>query len=207
MFVMEATETKILHHIRTKPRGTLYFPEDFKSFGSDEAIRVALHRMVKGGDVERISQGIYTLPKKSKLLGKVYPSIDEVAQAIAKRDRARIIPTGAFALHALGLSTQVPTKAVYLTDGASRIIHVGNQTILFKRTSPKNLAVKGKLSGLAIQALKAIGKDQLSETVAHKVIEILQQEDNSKLLHDSDLAPAWIRKIFERVLNHKNDVD
>lgn len=207
MFVMEATETKILYHIRTKPRGTLYFPEDFRSFGSYEAVRVALHRMVKGGDIERVSQGIYTLPKKSNLLGKVYPSIDDVAQAIAKRDRARIMPTGAFALHALGLSTQVPTKAVYLTDGASRIIHVGNQTILFKRTSPKNLAVKGKLSGLAIQALKAIGKDQLNETVIHEVIEILQQEDNAKLIHDRDLAPAWIAKIFDQVIKYKNDGD
>lgn len=204
---MEATETKILHHIRTKPRGTLYFPEDFKSFGRDEAVRVALHRMVKGGDIARISQGIYTLPKKSNLLGKVYPSIDKVAQAIAKRDRARIMPTGAFALHALGLSTQVPAKAVYLTDGASRIIHVGNQTILFKRTSPKNLAVKGKLSGLAIQALKAIGKDQLRETIINKVIGILQQEDNSKLIHDMDLAPAWIAIIFDRALKQKNDGD
>lgn len=203
---MEATETKIRRQINAEPKGTLFFPEDFKACGSDEAVRVALHRMVKGGEVERMAQGIYTLPKRSQLIGKVYPSVDEVAQAIAKRDRARIIPTGAFAMHALGLSTQVPTKVVYLTDGASRIIKVGNQTILFKRTSPKNLSVKGNLSGLAIQALKSIGKDNLVETDIEKVKHVLREEDSLNLIHDRDLAPSWIAKIFDQSIKEIRNV-
>lgn len=204
--MMEATETKISRQINAKPKGTLFFPEDFKSCGSDEAVRVALHRMVKGGEIDRMAQGIYTLPKHSNLIGKVYPSVDEVALAIAKRDRARIIPTGAFAMHALGLSTQVPTKVVYLTDGASRMIKVRNQTILFKRTSPKNLSVKGSISGLAIQALKSIGKDHIGEIDIEKVIHILQEEDRLKLIHDRDLAPAWIAKIFDQAIKEMQHV-
>ncbi|MBN7811506.1 type IV toxin-antitoxin system AbiEi family antitoxin domain-containing protein [Algoriphagus sp. H41] len=203
---MEATEEKISHQIKAKPRGSLFFPEDFKSCGSDEAVRVALHRMVKNGALDRIAQGIYTLPKHSDLIGKVYPSIEEVAQAIAKRDRARIIPTGVYALNALGLSTQVPTKAVYLTDGAARLVKVGNRTILFKRTSPKNLSVKGSLSGLAIQALKSIGKDQVIDTEIEKILFILQKEDSSNLEHDKSLAPAWISKIFDQALKKKQYV-
>ncbi|MEX2568945.1 MAG: DUF6088 family protein [Cyclobacteriaceae bacterium] len=203
---MEATEIKISHQINALPRGTLFFPEDFKSCGSDEAVRVALHRLVKRGEIDRLAQGIYTLPKQSKLIGKVYPSVDEVAQAIAKRDRARIIPTGAFALHALGLSTQVPTKVVYLTDGASRLIKVRNQTILFKRTSPKNLSVKGNLSGLVIQALKSIGKDQVSEDQVEKLIRILQEEEELDLKHDKDLAPSWIAKIFDQAIKEQQHV-
>jgi len=198
---MEATEDKISRQVNVKPRGTLFFPEDFKSSGSDEAVRVALHRMVKRGEIERIAQGIYTLPKHSDLIGKIYPSIEEVAQAIAKRDRARIIPTGVYAMNALGLSTQVPTKAVYLTDGAARLVKVGNRTILFKRTSPKNLSVKGNLSGLVIQALKAIGKDQVSEAEIEKILPILQKEHPSNLVHDKELAPAWIAKFFDQALN------
>ncbi len=203
---METTETKINRQINAKPKGTLFFPEDFKSCGSDEAVRVALHRMVNSCEIDRIAQGIYTVPRQSKLIGKVYPSVDEVAQAIAKRDRARIIPTGAYALHALGLSTQVPTKVVYLTDGAARLIKVRNQTILFKRTSPKNLSVKGKLSGLAIQALRSIGKDHVSEDQVDKIIKILQEEESLNLKHDKDLAPAWIAKIFDQTIKEQQHV-
>lgn len=204
---MEATETKISHQINAKPKGTLFFPEDFKSCGGDESIRVALHRMVKRGEIERMAHGIYTLPKQSKLIGKVYPSVDEVAQAIAKRDRARIIPTGAYALHALGLSSQVPTKVVYLTDGAPRIVKVGRQTILFKRTTPKNLSVKGKISGLVIQALKSIGKENISKTEIKKIINTLKEEEATNLTHDRALAPAWIAKIFENAIKEPQHVD
>ena len=200
---MEATEEKIRHKLKANPKGTLFFPEDFNSCGSDEAVRVALHRMVKSGEIDRVAQGIYTLPKHSKLIGKVHPSIEEVAHAIARRDRARIIPTGVYALNALGLSAQVPTKAVYLTDGAARLIKVGYQTILFKRTSPKNLSVKGALSGLVIQALKSIGKDQVTDAEIQKIISILQKEDSSNLEHDKRLAPAWISKFFDQALKRK----
>lgn len=203
---MEATETKISHQINALPRGTLFFPEDFRSCGSDEAVRVALHRLVKRGEIDRLTQGIYTLPRQSKLIGKVYPSVDEVAQAIAKRDRARIIPTGAFALHALGLSTQVPTQVVYLTDGSSRLIKIRNQTILFKRTSPKNLSVRGNLSGLVIQALKSIGKDHVNEDQVEKLIGILQEEEEMDLTHDKGLAPAWIAKIFNQAIKEQQHV-
>lgn len=200
---MESTEGKILNQLKANPRGTLFFPEDFNSCGSDEAIRVALYRMVISGEIDRVAQGIYTLPKHSKLIGKVLPSIEEVALAIARRDRARIIPTGVYALNALGLSAQVPTKVVYLTDGSARLVKVGNQTILFKRTSPKNLAVKGTISGLVIQALKAIGKDQVTDTEIKKILSILQQEESSNLAHDRRLAPAWISSFFDQALKRK----
>lgn len=203
---MESIESKIIQQIISKQRGTLFFPEDFKSVGSGEAIRVALHRMVNKGEIDRIAQGIYTLPKESKLLGKIYPSIDEVAQAIAKRDRARIIPTGSYASYALGLTTQVPVNAVYLTDGASRVVKVGNQTILFKRTSPKNLSAKGDITGLVIQALKSIGKDQIIEGQIKKIIQILMKEEKTNLIHDKDLAPAWIEKIINQALKDKEYV-
>ncbi|MCH7411762.1 type IV toxin-antitoxin system AbiEi family antitoxin domain-containing protein [Belliella sp. DSM 111904] len=195
---MESTEIKIIQQISSKPKGTLFFPEDFKSLGNREAIRVALHRMVKKGEIDRIAQGIYTMPKESKLLGKIYPSIDEVAQAIAKRDRARIMPTGSYAQYALGLMTQVPVNVVYLTDGAPRVVKIGNQTILFKRTSPKNLSNKSDTIALVIQGLKSIGKDNIEEAEIKKIVDILKREKKINLIHDKGLAPAWIEKIIDQ---------
>jgi hypothetical protein len=125
------------------------------------------------------------------------PSAEEVAKGIAKRDRIKLIPTGSYALNALGLSTQVPLKLVFLTDGAARTIKVGKRTIKLKRTSPKNLLAKGEISALVIQALREIGKDNVTEVEINKIVSLLRQEDTTKLIHDIDLAPAWIRTIMK----------
>jgi hypothetical protein len=144
----------------------------------------------------RLAKGIYLYPKIDIELGVLYPPIDEIAKAIAKRDKARIIPTGIQALNKLGLSTQVPMKVVYLTDGAQRSITIGNQTIKFKRSSPKNLAAKGEISSLVIQALREIGNGKISNEQTYKIFEILQKESPVNVMYDAKLAPAWISKIM-----------
>lgn len=110
-----------------------------------------MERLVDKGELLRVARGIYTRPQISKLLDSALtPSIETIAKAIARRDRARIVPTGVYALHVLGLSTQIPMNVVYLTDGAARKVQIGKQTILFKKTAPKNLAAIGEISGLVI---------------------------------------------------------
>lgn len=160
----------------------------------------ALERLVDKGEIKRVSRGIYTRPKISKLIGEVMPSKEDVAKAIAKRDKTRIIPTGSYALNVLGLSTQVPMNAVFLTDGAARKIQLDYGMITFKRAAPKNLATIGKKSGLAIQALKVIGKGNVKEWEENKIIQILKTEDESKLKHDIKMAPEWIRVIMRKAL-------
>ena len=118
-------------------KGTIIFPENFADLGSEDAVRQALHRLSKNDILIRLAHGIYLYPKIDDILGVLYPSLEEVAEAIAHRDKARIIPTGVQALNKLGLSTQIPMKAVYLTDGAPRDIKVGKSSIKFKRTTPK----------------------------------------------------------------------
>jgi hypothetical protein len=152
--------------------------------------------MVEKGLITRLDHGIYLVPKTSKALGILYPSIDEIAHAIAKRDRAKIIPSGVHALNKLGLSTQVPLRVVYLTDGSPRVIKIGKRTIKFKKTSPKNLQVKGPISGLVIQALREIGKAKATPGQLNKISEILRKELPANVKHDALLAPAWIRKIL-----------
>ena len=113
---------------------------------------------------------------------------------------ARLLPTGVHALNILGLSTQVPLKLVYLTDGSPRKINIGNRTIHFKKTTPKNLALKGKTSKLVVQALKEIGKDKATEKELNRIKTLLQKEDITDLKHDISLAPQWIAEIMAQAL-------
>lgn len=198
---MQSIEEQIERLVLDKPRGTLFFPEDFEHTGSSEAIRKALQRLENKGSIRRVAHGIYVRPKESSYIGEVMPTAEEVAEGIAKRDKIRIVPTGVYALHALGLSTQIPLKLVFLTDGAARTINVGKRTIKLKRTTPKNLMAKGKISSLVIQALREIGKDKASQTELNQIIKLLKEEDQQLLKHDIKLAPEWIKQIMKEAIN------
>lgn len=189
-------EIKVESEIKKAEKGKILFAEDFTELGNIESINRVLSRLKEKGILVRLAFGIYLYPKIDKELGVLYPSVEDIAQAIARRDKARIIPTGITALNKLGLSTQVPLKAVYLTDGAARVVKIGKRTITFKKTSPKNLLAKGEISGLAIQALKSIGKNNVEEELLAKVKSMLKKENKENIMHDAKLAPAWINKIL-----------
>ena len=195
---MQSTEEQILKKIKNHNRGKIFFPDDFVKFGSSEAVRQALVRLKDNGELVRLAHGIYLYPKTDPQLGVLNPSIEKIAEAIAKRDKAKIIPTGTLAMNKLGLSTQVPLNAVYLTDGSPRSIQVGNRKIKFKRTVPKNLKAKGEISSLVIQALKEIGKGNVTEQQKEEITEHLKKEKPEHLKHDIKLAPVWIREIIEQ---------
>ena len=180
--------------------GELFFASDFADIGSSGAVRISLHRLEKKRVIRRVAQGIYVRPKISEYIGEVLPSINEIAIAIAKRDRAKYIPTGAYALNAIGLSTQVPMKMVFLTDGSPRTIKIGKGSITFIKTTPKNLQTKGKISTLVIQALKEIGHERLTEEEEKKILGVLKVEKVQHLRHDIKLAPVWIREIMKKAL-------
>jgi hypothetical protein len=198
---MQSVEYKIEKAIKSKPKGSLVFPEDFGHIGSSESVRKALQNLKEKGLIRSVAHGIYVRPVIDDYIGEVLPTAEEVAQAIAKRDRIKLVPTGVYALHALGLSTQIPLKLVFLTDGAPRTITVGNRTIKLKKTTPRNLKTRGKMSSLAIQALREIGKDNATEEELEKIIDLLQQEDQSSLRYDISLAPEWIKKIMKQAVH------
>jgi hypothetical protein len=197
----ESVEMQILDKIKKAKRGSLYFTESFLSIGNAKAVSKALERLTKDGELLRVATGIYVRPEIDPVIGPITPSIEAIATAIAKRDKARIIPTGVYALNRLGLSTQVPLNIVYLTDGAARKVKIGKRTITFKRATPKNVAVIGEISGLVIQALKTLGKDNVSIDEIIKIQEQLKKEKTTHLQHDIRLAPDWIRRIMKQVLN------
>lgn len=203
---MQSTDDKVIAKIKKAKRGSLFFTEDFLAFGTAKTVAKALERMVEKEEVFRVARGIYACLEKDPILGLLKPSTETIAIAIAKRDKARIVPTGVLALNALGLSTQVPMNVVYLTDGASRKIDLGKRKILFKNTAPKNLSAIGKISSLVIQALKEIGKDNCSETEIEIILKQLTKEETYRLEHDIKLAPEWIRVIMRKALNaNKNE--
>lgn len=198
---MQSVEKHIEKSIKSKPRGSLVLPSDFLLYGTAKAVQKALERLEDKGAIIRVAHGIYVRPKISKFIGQLTPSAEEVAEAIARRDRIRTIPTGSYALNALGLSTQVPMNIVLLTDGSPREIKVGKRIIKFKKTTPKNLLAKGKISRLVIQALKHIGNGKVSQEEEQKIIELLKEEDEKDLKHDLALAPVWIQNIMKRALS------
>ena len=153
------------------------------------------------GEIKRVDTGIYVKPRKSKLFGFLMPGLEEIAHSIAKRDKARIVPTGVFALNQLGLSTQVPMNVVYLTDGAARTVKVGNRFIKFKKTTPKNLSAKGEISSLVIQGLRTLGKDKILPQEIEQILLLLKKEKQENIINDMKLAPEWIRQIFNKALN------
>ena len=170
-------------------------------FANSKTIGKALERLVDKGEIARVARGIYARLEKDPILGPVKPGTESIAKAIAKRDKARIVPTGVLALNALGLSTQIPINLVYLTDGAARKITIGKRKIIFKKTSPKNLSAIGNISSLVIQALKEIGKDKVTEEEESIIIAHLKKEEPSRLEHDISLASEWIRIIMRKTLN------
>ncbi|MBI2418297.1 MAG: type IV toxin-antitoxin system AbiEi family antitoxin domain-containing protein [Ignavibacteriales bacterium] len=163
-------------------------------YGNAPAIRKALERLVKTGELVRVATGIYVLPKQDGIIGQILPGIEDIAKAIAKRDRARIIPTGVSALNRLGLSPQVPLNVVYLTDGAARKIKIGTRTITFKKTAPKNLSAIGEISSLVIE--KKVTLEDIK-----KIQQLLRKEKKDRLKHDINLAPTWIREVIKPIIN------
>lgn len=186
----------VIEELKKLQKGSILFVDDFLDFGNPESVKKALFRIEQKGLLIRLAHGIYLYPKTDKTLGVLSPSAEEMAMAIAKRDKARIIPTGVQALNKLGLSTQIPLKVVFLTDGAARSIKIGKRTITFKKTSPKSLLAKGEISGLAIQALKSIGEHKIEKEILTRLLNMLKKEKKENIVHDAKLAPAWINKIL-----------
>ena len=193
-------ENRIAETLKNYPKGSVLFVNDFLDYGYPDSVKKALLRLKEKEILIRMAHGIYLYPKVDKELGVLFPSTEEIATAIARRDKARIVPTGVQALNKLGLSTQVPMKVVYLTDGAARTVKVGKRTITFKKTSPKNLSVKGEISGLAIQALKTIGQNKVDEKTIEKIQAILKNEKRDNIINDAKLSPAWINKILMQII-------
>lgn len=195
----QAIDSRIVATIRGRGRGSVFVPADFLDIGSREAVDVALHRLARLGTIRRLARGVYDFPKEHPVLGTLSPSAEIVAQALAGRDRTRLQPAGAYAANALGLSEQVPAKAVFLTDGPARTVKIGPITIQLRRTTPRNMEAAGRLSGMLIQALRELGEEHVTRERRDHLKRTLPSDKRRELLKDLRLAPAWMHPIFREL--------
>ena len=128
----QSIDKKLLNRIYGHGRGWVFTPNDFSDLGSRDAVASALKRYRQSGHIRRLARGLYDYPRTDPDLGILTPSPDAIARALAGRDAVRLQPSGAYAANLLGLSTQVPMKIVYLTDGPSRTVRIGKKQIILK---------------------------------------------------------------------------
>ena len=190
---MQSIHSQLEDKILSLKKGAIVFVSDFAEFGTAENVKKVLLRLEKKQLLVRLAHGIYLYPKIDKELGILYPSTESIAEAIAKRDKTRIIPTGIYALQQLGISTQIPMNVIYLTDGAPRKIKVGKRTITFKKTAPKNLAIKNKVLSNIVQGLKELGKENITDEIRQKINQALQKVPVKALKEEILNAPVWVR--------------
>lgn len=193
-------EKQVLGLIKKKGRGNFVFASDFTNLGEQKTINKVLERLANDDTIIRISRGVYYYPKVDKVLGLgvLYPTLEDIAEGIAKRDKARIVPTGIYALNRLGFSTQIPMNVVYLTDGSERKLNLCNGTsIQFKYTAPKNLAFKSHLAMLLTFAFKTIGKENITQDMLTHTKELLAKDEKSSIEQDYNLMPAWVSSIIK----------
>ena len=183
----------------------MFIPSHFSGLGSRDAVASALKRHKQSGVIRQLARGLYDYPRKDDQLGVLLPSADDIAKALAGRDAIRLQPSGAYAANLLGLSTQVPMKVVYLTDGSSKTVQVGNQQIILKNTTPKNMATAGKISGLVIQALRHLGQNRVDDDVIAQLDRQLDDAARRQLMKDIRYAPAWIAEIFRQLVRPNNE--
>lgn len=194
---------KIEAQVKAASPGTLFFVNDFSEFDNEYASKL-LSLMASFNVLERLAKGIYYKPIVTEY-GNVYPSTETIVKAIAEHEHAEILPTGESALNALGMSAQVPMKPVYLTTGSPRVLNIGRKQIRLKRRTPRMYAYKSRLMPILELALKARGRENVSEADVNRIREILRESKEKELVcQDLGNAPVWIRKIVKRIFKEMN---
>lgn len=196
---MQSVAKSILEGIRGHGPGWVFTPASFKAIGSRSAVESALRRHKNDGTIRQLARGLYDYPRTDLQLGVLAPSMDLIVSALEERDAVRLQPSGAYAANLLGLSDQVPMKVVFLTDGLARNLQVGNRQILLKRTTPRNMATAGRISGIVIQALRWLGQRYVDDRVISILKNRLAAKDKAQLLKDISYAPIWIAQAIRAI--------
>lgn len=200
---MQYTDNMVVSRIYGKKRGWVFTPTNFLDLGSRSAVSKTLERLANRGTIRRLARGLYDYPKIHSTLGELPPNYQQIGKALAGKDSLRIQPSGAYAANLLGLTEQVPAKIIFLTDGANRTVNIGNQQIILKRTTPKNMATAGRISGLIIQALRYLGKNNVDTKIIGKIQNQITFDDKQQLMRDIRYTTAWIGDIFRQLCKER----
>lgn len=196
-------QDRILDRFRRQSPGTVMTARELHDLGKPAAVRQALGRGARSGQLTKVARGLYAVPIVDSDLGELPARIEAVVDALRSRDGIRLLPSGAHSANLLGLSTQVPIRLVFLTDGPARRIRVGKQEIVLKRTTPRQMATAGKISGTVIQALRWLGRENVDDKVVNHLRRRLRTTEKRELARSVRHAPAWVGDVLLQIAaNH-----
>lgn len=197
---MQSINKKAISRIYGRGRGWAFSSNDFVEDFDRSQIDNALSELCREGKIRRVCRGIYDYPKYSELLQQeLSPDFDQVAQAFARKFNWRIQPSGDAALNLLGLSTQVPGRLVYLSDGPNRQYDIGNYTLEFKKSALKDVGFKHRESGLVVHALKALGQERVDDAVITTLRKQFDEKVCKQILKDTVTATGWVYETIKRI--------
>lgn len=195
---MQPIENKIISRFYGRGRGHIATQKNFLDLGPRPGIDKALSRLVQNGKLRRIARGLYEYPRENDMLGKLSPDPEKVAKALAGKETLRLQPTGAYAANRLHLSEQVPMRVVFLTDGESRKIKIGSQTIELRKVGLKRMQLAGRVSGLVCEALRHLGKEHIGEKEINTIRQQLSSDEKQQLRKDIPKVPEWMHRILRQ---------
>jgi hypothetical protein len=196
---VQTIDSRLKSRVYGHGRGSVFTPNDFLDLGGRDAVDKALSRLTARGVIRRLARGLYEYPREHPELGTLSPDLEKVAKALAGKHRIRLQPAGAYAANLLGLSEQVPAKIVFLTDGPSRTVKIGRQEIHLRRTTPRNMAAAGRLSGLLMQAFRSLGRQHITRQRLARLKLTLPAKERKQLIKDLPLAPTWMHPFFREL--------
>lgn len=179
---------------------SVFFVSDFLNISSDKEISKMLSELEVQGVVTRLAKGIYCKPRMTRF-GTLYPDVWTIVEAVALRDHAQVLPSGATAANRLGLSEQVPMKNTFITSGSSKVLTVGKQEVRLQRAVPRNFAYRTQLAALMVQALKATGKQNVGNEELWALKRAIDaNEEKEAFRQDVMQMPIWMKKILMPLL-------
>ncbi len=204
---MKRIQDDILERIRDKGRGKVFTPKDFLDLGSRDAADKSLSRLVKEGEIQRLGRGLYHFPRVNERLAiPIGPDLDEIAEALARQTGSRVVPSGAVAANRLGLSTQVPAKPVYLTDGRTRDVRIGSTMFQLRHAAPKEFPVGCRTSAMVFQALRYLGQVAVDDQVVAQLRRALSADQQKELLRDARYTTDWIGAVVGQIVREEEEV-
>ncbi len=196
--IIDAVRSRIQSH----GQGWCFTPKHFLDLNSSTGVRMALSRLEDEEFIRRLSQGLYEYPRQHPDLGVLPPKIEEIAKAIAEKNGIRVQPSGAYAANLVGLTEQVPAKAIFLTNGPSKKLKIGKLEIIFRTAREKSLHASGKV-GLAVQSLRNIGQKNIDDKTKNRVQRFLKGTSEQELKKNLKYASQWIRDLVFDVMEVK----
>ncbi len=192
---------KVKKRVQDAKDGSVFIPSDFFDIAESVKINMCLDRLQETGDLQRVMRGIYVKPRFSELLNKdIPPRTDDVAKAIARNYGWTIVPCGDTALNMLGLSTQVPAVWLYVSDGPYKTYEADGMTLKFKHTDNKNELINiSYKSALVIQALKALGKGNVTDKELRSISKLLSKEEKAQMLNEAKRVTAWVYELIRKI--------